>query len=213
MHKPTRLAAILGLVLLVALMAGCVGNKKFKDTVDNQNARIDEVQSGVEANERRIEDLRSETDSKIAAANQKAGQAMKASQDAMGAAKVAEKKARGKVLWEVTFSTEQIKFDLDKAILTAQGKAELDKLIGKVKGLDRAAFVELEGHTDSTGSEKHNMMLGAKRAESVRTYMSEQGVALHMMSVISFGESKPIADNSTKEGRAQNRRVVVRVLE
>jgi outer membrane protein OmpA-like peptidoglycan-associated protein len=213
MHKGLRLAAILGLIVLMTAAVGCVSNKKFKDHVDNSGARVNEVQSGVEANEQRIEDLRTETDGKIAAAEKKADAAMKSSQDAMKTAKAADAKANGKVLWEVTMTNEDVKFDLNEFVLTAQGKSTLDGLIGKVKGLNRAAYVEVAGHTDSTGSEKYNMGLGLKRAEMVRTYMNQQGVPLHMMSVISFGESKPIADNSTKEGRSQNRRVVIRVLE
>lgn len=213
MHKGLRLAAILGLIVLMTAAVGCVSNKKFKDHVDNSDARVNEVQSGVEANEQRIDDLRTETDGKIAAAEKKADAAMKTGQDAMKAAKAADAKANGKVLWEVTMTNEDVKFDLNEFVLTAQGKSTLDSLIGKVKGLNRAAYVEIAGHTDSTGSEKYNMGLGLKRAEMVRTYMSQQGVPLHMMSVISFGESKPVADNSTKEGRAQNRRVVIRVLE
>lgn len=213
MHKGLRLAAIFGLIVMMTAAVGCVKNKKFQDHVDNSDARINEVQSGVEANEQRIDDLRGETDGKIAAAEKKADAAMKTGQDAMTVAKAADVKANGKVLWEVTMTNEDVKFDSDKFVLTAQGKSTLDSLIGKVKGLNRAAFVEVAGHTDSTGADKYNMALGLKRAEMVRNYMNQQGVALHMVSVISFGESKPIADNSTKEGRAQNRRVVIRVLQ
>lgn len=213
MHKATRMVGILGLVLMLVLAAGCVTNKKFSTAIDGQDAKIDEVQSGVEANERRIGDLRTEVDSQIAMANQKSDKALQASGDAMSAAKAAEAKAAGKVLWKVTLTNKDVRFDLDKAVLTAEGKATLDELIGKVKAYQKAAYVEIEGHTDSTGAEKYNMALGHKRALAVRSYMSQQGIALHMISVISFGESNPVADNSTKEGRAQNRRVVVRVLE
>ena len=213
MKQAMRWAAIASLIVLVAFSFGCVSNKKFRQSTDDQAARIDEVQSGVEANERRIGDLRGEVDGKIAEANKRAGEAMKSSEAAMEAARKADARAAGKVLWEVTVSNDQVKFDSDQAALTASGKSAIDSLIGKLKAYKKAAYVEIAGHTDSTGSDKHNMNLGLQRALTVRTYMNEQGIPLHMMSVISHGETSPVADNSTAEGRANNRRVVVRVLE
>jgi outer membrane protein OmpA-like peptidoglycan-associated protein len=75
-------------------------------------------------------------------------------------------------------------------------------------------YLEIEGHTDNIGSEEYNQHLAHARAEAVRNYLAEKdGIPLHAMNVISFGESKPLAANTTSEGRAQNRRVVIRVLE
>jgi peptidoglycan-associated lipoprotein len=83
-----------------------------------------------------------------------------------------------------------------------------------VKGLDRTVYLEIEGHTDNIGSEEYNQKLAAMRAEAVRNYLAEKdGIPLHAMNIISFGESKPLAANTTSEGRAKNRRVVIRVLE
>jgi outer membrane protein OmpA-like peptidoglycan-associated protein len=75
-------------------------------------------------------------------------------------------------------------------------------------------FFEIEGHTDSTGPDAYNTKLGEDRAQAVRGYMHDQhGIALSRMEVISYGESKPVEDNKTREHRAQNRRVVIKVLE
>ena len=75
-------------------------------------------------------------------------------------------------------------------------------------------FFEIEGHTDATGPDEYNMKLGEDRAMAVRNYLHDQhGIALNRMQVISYGETKPVADNKTKDGRAQNRRVVIKVLE
>jgi peptidoglycan-associated lipoprotein len=80
--------------------------------------------------------------------------------------------------------------------------------------MDKTVYLEIEGHTDNVGGELYNAQLGEKRAKAVMNYLNEKGgVPLHAMSVISYGESKPVADNKTADGRAQNRRVVVRVLE
>jgi outer membrane protein OmpA-like peptidoglycan-associated protein len=83
-----------------------------------------------------------------------------------------------------------------------------------VKNYDRTVYVEVQGHTDSTGSPEYNMMLGQKRADVVRRYLNEMaGIPLHLIQVVSYGEDSPVADNKTREGREANRRVVVRILE
>ena len=83
-----------------------------------------------------------------------------------------------------------------------------------MKSLDKAVYLEIEGHTDNIGSEEYNKVLGEKRAEAVREYLSQKaGIPLHAMNIISYGEDKPVAENSTSSGRAQNRRVVIKVLE
>ena len=74
-------------------------------------------------------------------------------------------------------------------------------------------YVEIEGHTDNTGTEQYNLTLGEQRAMAVRNYLFEGGIPLHAINVISRGEQAPVADNKTADGRAQNRRVVVKVLE
>jgi len=73
--------------------------------------------------------------------------------------------------------------------------------------------IEVQGHTDSTGSERYNLQLSQRRAEAVREYLIAQGVAPGQVEARGYGEMQPIADNSTAEGRARNRRVVMRVLE
>ena len=77
----------------------------------------------------------------------------------------------------------------------------------------KGGFIEIEGHTDNAGAKDFNQRLGLERAEHVKRYLYEQHqVPLHKINVISYGEDKPIAPNNTRDGRAQNRRVVIRVL-
>ncbi len=73
--------------------------------------------------------------------------------------------------------------------------------------------VEVAGHTDSDGSAAYNESLSARRAQTVHDYLADRGVAVNRMTVRGYGESQPIADNSTREGKAQNRRVVLRITE
>ena len=92
-------------------------------------------------------------------------------------------------------------------------KAALDKVITDLQADPKAVFFEIEGHTDNRGAPKYNEQLGMKRAEAVKRYLYEtHQVPLHKINVISYGEDKPVADNKTKEGRAENRRIVVRML-
>jgi outer membrane protein OmpA-like peptidoglycan-associated protein len=92
-------------------------------------------------------------------------------------------------------------------------KAELDKVVQALAADPKNVYLEIEGHTDGIGSPTHNERLGLQRAEAVKKYLYEQhNVPLHKMNVISFGESKPVAPNKTREGRSQNRRVVIKVL-
>jgi len=206
------MAGILALALLV--VPGCVSKSTFKQNVEDTDGRITAVESAVESNGRKIADLKKETDGKISSVDQKAGQAMTTGQQAMAKATAAEKAAQGKLLWTVTITDDQVKFEFGKAALTSSAISALDALVGKAKSYGKALYFEIEGHTDTVGAEDLNQKLGMKRAVTVRDYLHEKGgVPLHAMNMVSYGESRPVADNSTKEGRAQNRRVVIRVLE
>jgi len=82
-----------------------------------------------------------------------------------------------------------------------------------LKADPKGAFFEIEGHTDNVGDKMYNQKLGQERADQVKMYLySQHQIPLHRINVISYGEDKPVGDNKTKEGRAQNRRVVIRVL-
>jgi len=195
-----------------------VTKKLFRKNVEETDARVAAAETGIEANERRIQDLRDETDSKLAAVDGKAEKAVEVGSTAMTkaekAAEAADAAARGRLIWSVTLSDDRVKFSFGQADIPDAAKATLDDLIAKIKAYGKAVYVEIEGHTDSTGSAEYNEALGLKRAMTVRDYMSKAGgIPLHAMNVISYGLSQPVADNSTSEGRAQNRRVVVRVLE
>ena len=88
----------------------------------------------------------------------------------------------------------------------------LDELAGRVRGMDKTVYLEIEGHTDNIGS-RTTTCAWARCAAAIRNYLADKGIPLHAMQVISYGESKAVASNSTRDGRAQNRRVVIRVLE
>jgi peptidoglycan-associated lipoprotein len=208
-------AAVVGIAVLgLVASPGCVTKKVFKKNVEDTDTRIKGVESGVEQNERRISDVQTDTDQKITSVKGTAEKAVEIGNTAMAKAEAAETLAKGKLLWTTTLTDDATKFSFDQAQLPPEATQILDELASKVKGLDKAVYIEIEGHTDSIGSEDYNRQLGEKRADAVRNYLNENGgIPLHAMNVISRGEENPVSDNKSKQGRAQNRRVVIRVLE
>ena len=136
----------------------------------------------------------------------------KTSKDALDRAIAAGKLAEGKFMYNVVLSDDAVKFDFGKAKLSPEAEARLTQLADQLKSENKNVYLEIQGHTDSTGPEELNRELGQKRAEAVRLFLNKQGVALNRMATISYGEDAPVAPNSDKAGRAQNRRVVIVVL-
>ena len=110
-------------------------------------------------------------------------------------------------------SEDRGQFKLGKAVLPEDATGALDTMVNQLKADKKAVWVEIEGHTDNTGDKLMNEKLGMARAEAVKRYLYEKHqIPLHKINVISYGEEKPVAPNNTRDGRAQNRRVVIKVL-
>ena len=210
------------IVLAVPVMAIVLGGstacatKKFVNTrvgevntkVDSLGRTVEETQERTRANEGRI----SEVDRKAAAAGMTAEEARSAA-NAAGSRVDALDAASKRLVYSVTLSEDKGNFKFGKVDIPEEAKAEIDNLVNQLKANPNGAWIEIEGHTDAVGGKAYNMQLGEQRAEQVKRYLYEQHqVPLHKMNVISFGEEKPVSDNKTRDGRAQNRRVVIRVL-
>ncbi|MCB1049300.1 MAG: OmpA family protein [Acidobacteria bacterium] len=116
----------------------------------------------------------------------------------------------GELRFQTTLADNKAYFKSESAELTDAAREELDKFGKMLHAQNRLVNLEIQGHTDSRGSELFNLKLGEDRSLAVRNYLYENyDIPLHLMSVISFGSKKPISDNDTKEGRALNRRVVL----
>jgi outer membrane protein OmpA-like peptidoglycan-associated protein len=113
----------------------------------------------------------------------------------------------------MVLTDDATKFPVNGSTLSDEAKSRLTEFANKLKSDNRPVYLEIQGYTDSTGTPTSNLALGAARAEAVRLYLNEQGVALNRMATISYGQDNPVAPNDTKDGRAQNRRVVMVVLD
>ena len=111
---------------------------------------------------------------------------------------------------KVTYAADAL-FDFDKAVLKPAGKAKLDDLVGKVKGINLEVVIAV-GHTDSVGAAGYNQKLSVKRAEAVKAYLVSKGIEKNRVYTEGKGLTQPVADNKTKEGRSKNRRVEVEVV-
>ena len=120
--------------------------------------------------------------------------------------------AQGKFLYTVVLTNHEIAFDSDDSTLSEGAQSRLTKLAGDLKTDNLNVYLEIQGHTDSTGPAQYNQQLGLQRAESVRRHLHTQGAALDRMATISYGEDAPAESNSTADGRALNRRVEIVVL-
>jgi peptidoglycan-associated lipoprotein len=227
MRKQVMVLAISAVTLAVA--PACATKGFVRESVGEVNEKVgtlgkslEETQERVRVNEQKI----GEVDSKAAAANTAAGTAQKSAESAAGQAtqaaevgKRADARAASveaetrKLICETVISEDSGKFKFGAADLPDEAKAAIDQMVGQMKTDTKAVWIEIEGHTDNVGDAKYNERLGEMRAEAVKRYLYEQHqVPLHKMNVISYGEQKPATDNKTRDGRAQNRRVVIKVL-
>ena len=206
-------AIVIGAAALALGLSGCATKTYVQDQVGQAakatDAKVGEVQKQVEATQMDVSALkRSDADQ-----NAKIAQLSDTARDALARAQEAGKLAKGKFLYEVTLTDEAVRFPLNRSELSKEAMQALDAFAEKIRAENQNVYVEIQGHTDNTGSAEYNMKLGQARAETVMRYLSMQhGFPLHRMNVISYGLSKPVADNHTREGRAQNRRVTLVVL-
>ena len=178
------------------------------EKVDTLSKTVEENQERTRANEGRI----TEVDQKAEGANRAAADARSAA-DAAGAKAEEVDRASRRLIYELVLSEDEGNFKFGKADLPDEAKMQLDKVVEQLKADPKGYFIEIEGHTDAIGSKNFNHQLGLRRAEAVKTYFYEtHQVPLHKMNVISYGEDKPVAGNSKKDERAQNSRVVIKVL-
>ena len=205
---------IVPLLATSVALAGCAKKSFVQRQVGEVNKKVDAVSAEVEKTQQRVQ----QNEVQIAAVDKSAqsgiSEAKGSAQAAMTKAQEAEKAAKGKLIYTVTLSNDKVRFPVNKAETSDEAKAMIDEAVGPLVKENRGVWFEIEGHTDSTGDAAYNFKLGEARATAVRDYIARtHAVALNRLNVISYGEEKPVVDNKTREDRAQNRRVVIRILE
>lgn len=218
----TRLLPVAALLAgsLATLTSGCASKQYVQEQIRTSGVQTDQrmesIESQVEANQTELDaqDQRiTEQQAKIEANERRLAEASDTAREAMARAEAAGKLAEGQFLYETSFDDSQVQFGLDDAVLSASAQAVIDEFAEEIKRDNTDLYIEIQGHTDASGADAYNYELGLKRAEAVRRHLSlRHGFPLHRISVISYGESAPVADNATASGRAQNRRVVLVVL-
>jgi peptidoglycan-associated lipoprotein len=203
---------IVALALAAALAGttGCATKKYVKTETGAVNTRVDEVQGQVEQAQTRL----NTHESRLGQHDQQIGDISKTAQEALDRAQQAGQLAQGKFLYETVLTDEKVKFGFDTADLSPEAQAAVDEFANKIKEQNQNVYIEIQGHTDNVGSVKYNEELGLLRAEAVRRYLNQKyNFPLHRINVISYGETVPVADNSSRAGRSQNRRVALVVLQ
>ena len=175
-------------------LSGCATKDYVNEHVAAVDAKVQATQSQVDQHQAHLVQLDQTT------------------KDALDRATAAGKLAEGKFLYSMVLSDDSVKFPVDSSKLSPEAQQRLTDFAEKLKTDNRNVYVEIQGHTDARGKDVVNQKLGEERAEAVRLFMNQHGVPLNRLSTISYGKADPVADNKTRTGRAQNRRVVLIVM-
>jgi len=214
MNIHNKAARFLSLSLLAVSLGACATSKSVDQKIADAQAANSKKLESVEGQVEDLQQKQKATDTHLAQNDLKISELSQESKDALKRAQEAGVLAKGKVVFQQTFSEDRVKFKTGRYELDKDAKAALNDFGGKVKALNEQYFVEIQGHTDDTGSRKSNDELGQRRADEVRRYLSRSAsLPLNRMSTISYGDTLPVGPNKTKKGRAANRRVVLVVLE
>ncbi len=221
----TRSSLAIFLATSMVATVGCTSKNYVKQQTTPLINKTNELDDMTAKNSRDIKDVDARAQAGIQAVNQKTAnveqKAQAANQNATSAQQVADAaNNRVSILTNTVANLDNyhavaetsVKFGFDKDNLTSQAKQALDELAGKIADT-KGYIIALEGGTDSVGSEDYNYDLSQRRADSVIQYLaSKYNVPAHKIYVIGLGKDKPVESNKTREGRADNRRVDVRLM-
>jgi outer membrane protein OmpA-like peptidoglycan-associated protein len=210
--KNRQLVFFAGFVVLIALVVGpsCATKKFVRTESTTLDQKIADVSTAVEASQKRIK----EHDDQLATIGSLISQHDGQFKAVDGKIEEVKTLIRGNLVLTATLKNSEAKFKFDSAELSAEAKGFLDQFVQKLIEENKGVFIEIQGHTDNAGTDEVNQALGQKRAEAVMMYLYKQHrIPLHRMSVVSMGSAMPIADNTNRDGRSQNRRVEILVYE
>jgi outer membrane protein OmpA-like peptidoglycan-associated protein len=184
--------------------------------LDNARKRVEAGEKGLAESGLRltlVQDLLNSQAERLARNEIEDGKVSTTAREALERARLAGKLAEGKLVYETTLTDEVANFGVQDARLNERARSQLNKFASRLKAENRGAYIEIQGHTDSIGHAEANLRLSRERALAVRDYLHQEAkIPLHLLAVAAYGESRPVADNHTREGRGKNRRVVLVVL-
>ena len=211
-----KIAYLVGTILIIGLIAGtgCATKKYVMGEVATLDQKVEGVESSVEENQKRIKEHDAQLATLGSLIKEQESEISKQRTEFDGKLSEVKKAAEGRLIFQEVLKNDEAKFKFDKWELSDEAKVELDKFVEVLIAQDKGVYLEIQGHTDNTGDEEWNLILGKRRADVVMEYLHKKyNIPLHRMEVISYGSDAPVGDNSTREGRAQNRRVVILVFE
>ena len=195
-------------------LAGCATTTDVDKKIAEAQAKTDKKIESVETQFEDMQEKQKATEGKVGEQGKQIEQISQSAKEALQRAQEAGVLAKGKILFQQSFAEDRVRFKVNSFELTKDAKSALDEFAAKIKGLDKGVYLEIQGHTDDTGGADYNDQLGQQRAEAVRRYLArEHKLPLGRISTISYGDTQPVQTNKTAKGRAQNRRVVIVVLE
>ena len=210
--KKNRMSLLIGAAVIIALVLGpaCATKKYVQTETAAVDQKVQAVQSTVEENQKRIK----EHDERLTTLGDLITQNQTEIKTVDGKIEDVKKSIQGTLVDKAVLTNDQAKFKFDSAELSPEAKAAVDQFVQKLVADNRGVYLEIRGYTDNVGADEYNLVLGKKRATAVMEYFYKQyHIPLYRMQVIGMGNADPIADNKTKEGRSQNRRVEILVYE
>lgn len=194
-------------------LTGCATKDYVNEQVKPVDDRVQALESRTGSRLDAIEARLKAHDDRLVRHDAELAELSRTAREALERANAAGKLNEGRLVYEVVLTDDTLKFQSDSSSLSRAGMQALDAFVARLKGGEPGVYLEIQGHTDSRGSEAYNLILGQGRAEAVRRYLhAKGGIPLSRMAAISYGESEPVASNMNQAGREQNRRVVLVVL-
>jgi outer membrane protein OmpA-like peptidoglycan-associated protein len=240
MQRPTRRFLVgISLMIVAVVFSGCATRKYVRQEIGKVEVQIGEVRDSqleqaerIDAVDRRAQaginaanlagmaaeaanDNAIAADRRAAEADRRADAAQLNAQRALNRIDTVETGIENRITNLDKYSVadrKTVTFEFDSSSLNKEATGSLDDIAGQVAGMPAGYLIELQGFTDSVGTETYNFALSERRAGSVLRYLVSKNIPLYRISIVGLGNTSPVADNKTRAGREQNRRVEVRVL-
>lgn len=207
-----RLVYALGILMVAVMILGpaCATKKYVNGELAQVDKKVSNVSTEVETAQKRIQ----EHDEKLTTIGELINKHDSQFKQVDGEIANVKSMIRGTLVMKETIRNNNAKFAFNSYELSPEAKSTIDSFVQRLISENKGVYIEIQGHTDNTGSDDVNLPLGQKRAQAVMMYLYKtHHIPLHRMAVVSLGSSVPVADNTSRDGRAQNRRVEVLVYE